>query len=1178
MKMCGIFCLALTMSVSAKVYSQQNEVSLNLKDVTLEEFIEEVKQQTGVHFLYNASLFEGADRVTVKARKEPLAEVLEEILGQKGYAIDYRDEVVVIVKQAPELFVPQVNKRTVSGTVKDEEGEPLPGVSVVLKGTTTGVATDINGNYRLLIPAGEHVLVFSMVGMKTQEEIIGDRAEINVVLREDATRMEEVVVTGYQTISRERSTASFDIVQGLELKETSMARGSILEGLEGLAPGFTVNLSEDAESKYMVRGLTSINSSKEPLFVVDGVAISADDLESMLSANDIASISVLKDATAVSIWGSQAANGVVVVATKKGGNTNGKLRVSYDGNITLKGKPDIDYYDLMDSRTFIKNATEVFEMQEYQDAYPWSEVSEQNYSDMYHSYLGPIVFPHEEILYAWQRGEISLEGRNKQLEALAATDGYQSYWDEFVSNAWIQTHTLSVSGGTEKFTVFASLGYEGDRGNEHNTDRTYKLNLNQNLKLAPWLTWDLTLNAAYTESKNYINPFQLSNLDALSNMLPYAGFKNADGSWANFNVYELYKPFREEVEGLFGISMDYYPVEDFFKTMDDSYTLKVRANTGLKIDLWKGISYEGRFSYLRGSSNGEKYYPEDTYYIRHARIISIDENGNELLPSRGGDFTVNDNFYTDWTVRNQLTYNANFDDMKHQITALVGLEYRENKTKGYTSFERGYDYQTMINTYYDMTALEDAWYNYFGGFPDSSTDRTSQSETVLRYVSYYGNLAYTFDEKYSINGSIRVDQSNLFGTDVNDQFKPIGSVGLSWKMSNEAFMSSVDWLDNLTLRGSFGFSGNSPDPDAGGPYNILSAYSNSGVFGSSSGYELSSPSNALLTWEKTRTWNVGVDFDFLANRLSGSLDWYNKKTTDLLGDKAVNVLTGFQTVYANVGSLLNKGFELSLNSHNIATRDFNWYTTLNLAYNKNEVLSYYNEPATSPGTVLGWNYVEGYPAGALFAYKWAGLRHEDGVPQVYDHEGNIVADYYELAAEDVHYEGTVIPKWNGSFINRFTYKGFDLSANFIFNLGHVMRTSPYFALYGRFSFNRSNDFDKRWRQPGDEKHTDIPSAFEDPNYSGRFALGSEGFYRSSDRAIQSASFLKLRELSLGYTLPKHISAKIHADNIRLRVAAHDVFRIVANDKGIDPEVFSLYSAQRWAQYGAYCSIGLSLNF
>ena len=156
MKMCGIFCLALTMSVSAKVYSQQNEVSLNLKDVTLEEFIEEVKQQTGVHFLYNASLFEGADRVTVKARKEPLAEVLEEILGQKGYAIDYRDEVVVIVKQAPELFVPQVNKRTVSGTVKDEKGQPLPGVSVVLKGTTTGVATDINGNYRLLIPAGEH--------------------------------------------------------------------------------------------------------------------------------------------------------------------------------------------------------------------------------------------------------------------------------------------------------------------------------------------------------------------------------------------------------------------------------------------------------------------------------------------------------------------------------------------------------------------------------------------------------------------------------------------------------------------------------------------------------------------------------------------------------------------------------------------------------------------------------------------------------------------------------------------------------------------------------------------------------------------------------------------------------------------------------------------------------------
>jgi TonB-linked SusC/RagA family outer membrane protein len=1171
----SLFMASMLVSVNVCAQNVEKKVSISCKDEPLPTILNRIERQSGYKMNFSndeLSRYRVSAVIEAKTAVEAVDQLIKDLPLER--TVNGRYIVIHKSKNAPSP-TQSSDRKTVKGSVRCADGTPLVGVTILEKGTLNGAITDWNGSFTLTTD-NDAILTFSYIGYKSVELYAKDRMDI--VMDENVEMLSDVVVTGYQTISRERSAGSFNIVRGEDMKESSKARGSILEGLEGLAPGFSVNLSNDAVSKYLVRGLTSINSSKEPLFVVDGVPLAGSDLESMLSATDVATVTVLKDATAVSIWGSRAANGVVVVVTRSGSNTNGQVNVAYDGNITMKGKIDLDYFNLMDSRTFIKNATERFESDDYHEAFPWSTFMTDKSKFANYAYY-QAVYPHERILYDWKNGKISLDERNRQLEQLASQDGYQSYQDEIMTSPWMQNHTISLSGGTEKVSVIGSIGYEGRTGDYHNTDDTYKLNFKQNFKVTKWFNWDILLNASYTDSKSYINPLDTYGAQGIYNFIPYALMRNADGTTANFNSFILDEQYWDADEYTFGISTDFFPVSDFFSSTIKTKNTRVRANTGIQLDLWKGLGYEVRFSYFSGSSNGEQYIPQDTWHIRSARLDAIDADGNKYLPDKGGDFTVNNIFNSDWTVRNQLTYNSSFDNLKHQITALAGCEYRESKTKGYVSFERGYDYQTMSNTVYDINAAREfgSTANYWGTFAPLDYDDITQSEVVLRYVSYYANLAYTFNEKYSINGNVRVDQSNLFGTDVNNQYKPIGSVGLAWNLFKEDFMRRIHWLNGLTLRLGYGHSGNSPSPDAGGPYNIIVPHYHP-ILGSNSGYVLSTPANRKLSWEKTRTYNVGIDFALLNHRLNGTVDLYHKKTMDLLAYKSLNILTGFRTAYANVGEMENKGVELALNSHNIATKDFNWHTSLSLAYNKNEIVDYYNEPTTSASTMLNRHYVEGYPAGALFALKWAGLRHEDGVAQAFDKDGNKSDDFNTLTAEDTYYVGTVIPKWTGSFTNRFNYKGLELSAMFVFSGGNHLRTDPYLLLSSRFLENRLATFDDRWRQPGDEAFTDVPSAFDDPTYSGRASKSDAFIYQYGDQHIQSASFLKLRELALGYALPGELCSKLYAKNLKVRLAAHNLLRIVANEKGIDPEAFNLYTGKRATNYGAFYSIGLTANF
>ena len=1163
--------MVLIFGLSASLFAQ-NRVTLNCKGASLREVMEQIKQQTSLSFAFTDNIDADKIKISATANNADLEGTLNKILAP--YGITYRIVGKQIILNPVHKTATAAQKNiAVRGKITSESGEPLPGVVVQDINTNKFVTADLDGNYEISVQP-DTKLLFTSIGMQDTELQVRGRAIMNVVMATDVQVLDDVIVTGYQTISKERSAASFNIVQGETVKSSAMSRGSILESLEGTAAGLTIDFRPTSGYKYVVRGLTSINSSNVPLFVLDGVPVDAENVESLLSANDIQSVTVLKDATAVSIWGSRAANGVVVITSKSGGNTNGKITVSYDGSFTMKGKADIDGYNMMDNQTFMKNALEVFQMPEYQEAYPWGVVSAAANGLSMTTYNAPMILPHEEILYDWQRGLISSDVRDSRLAAMAKNDGYGQVMDLMTVNTWNTSHNISVSGGTGKFKIFGSVGYDGQQSGFHKSNDTYKINLRQSYQIFKWLNWDMTINASMSKAKEKYEA-NFSEGNSYLTRLPYAMLQNADGSWVDYNQYIMAPLWRDKIEPELGISTIYNPVVDFNKTALKTDALRVRANTAFTAKIIKGLTYELRFQYLRGTSNQEFYIPEDTWHIRNLRILGTAYSTNkQMFPAKGGDFTVTENKQSDYTIRHQINYNNSFNQDKHQITALAGTEWRESSTNAYKSFIKGYDYQTMAQTQYDITNSRNAFLNYFGGATYPTVDGFSTGESKLRYVSYYGNLAYTALKKYTLNASIRIDQSNLFGTDVNNQYKPLGSIGAAWRISEEKFMSDINWIDNLTLRASWGLSGNSPLPSMGGPFDIIGATTHTSFKGEQ-GFKITTPSNKMICWEKTRTWNIGLDFSVLSRRLNGSVDFYHKNTTDLLANKPLNVLTGYSSIFANVGSLENKGIEVSLHSTNINGKDFIWTTDFNFSLNNNKVKDYYKAPSqTVQDKVFYGSQTEGYPIGALWGFKWAGLRHEDGVPQVYDKDGNIKYNYQEMKVDDVQYIGTAVPKYSGSLLNRFSFKDFELSALIIFNLGYKIATSnTNIQLSGRFDKNRTAEFDQRWRKPGDEEFTNVPSAFEDPKSTGRALWYSGYVYQYSDVAYESGSYMKLRELSLSYNLPKSVCKKLSIGNAKVRVSAHDLFKVVANSKGIDPEI-GIYGED----YGANYSFGLSINF
>ena len=1174
MKITAILLFSIFMQVSANTYSQQ--VTLDLKNVKLQKVFMEINRQTSYQFFYKDELLDKAGKVSISMKNAGMKEALEACFKNLPVTFSIVEKTIIVKEKTAEMAVAApLYAETVKGRITDTSGLPLEGATVTVKETGSMALVDRDGKFSIPAKNGQ-ILIISFVGYTTVQYKVGASSSqiiIQLVPQSQNLKSITLVNTGYQTLSKERSTGSYSTVNNEEIKNKTLSM-NVVDRLEGLVPGLSVNYGASNE-KFLIRGLTTIQASRQPLIVIDGVPISDyASVTTLINPQDVETMTVLRDATAASIWGSAAANGVIVIETKKGklAAQAQKIKLKFNAFSTFRGRPDLDYFNMMSTSQFLKTSREIFSATDY----PWATVTNT---------LGvtPIVPPHERIQYDLSRGLITSAVADQRFDSLAQYNNRNQINEYLTQPSVLSNYSLNFDGGSKFHSYYGSLAYTLDKNDKKTDLSRYQLNLRQNFTFSPAIKLDLITNVAYEKTKNFL----LSDLPASnSNYLPYAMFADASGKPLSQAYLKRMEEYRTLSESQSMIDLNYIPLAEPAKTLNDKVNFSARLNAGLTVKLFKGLTYEGRAQFQNATTDGYEYYNQSSYKVRDELVyftkaaVAPATTPTYYLPITGGHYITQNASSNSWTVRNQF----NFDRIiaqKHQITAIAGTEMRSNLNKSVQSIRRGYDFQTMTYSLYNEDSLAVRGVTAPVNFMPSRTTNNvltakpvTYLETEKRFVSAYSNAAYTYNKKYTVNASIRFDQSNLFGTDKSLQYKPIWSLGGGWNISKESFFK-VDQIDNLNLRLTYGLGGNAPNPGFGGPYDIVNASNVAYFSGLGTGYTVVVPRNEKIRWERTTTTNFGVDFAAFNNRISGSIDVYKKYTTDLLGYQPADPTSGWSYAYNNLGDLENKGMELQLNSTNFSSSKLKWTTDFTLSYNKNKIVSLKTASAVTASGKVNSTFMEGYSAYGLFAYNYIGL-DASGNPMALKANGTDTARKSgDLTVVDPVYMGSTQPLWYGGITNNISYKQFSLSFLIVYNFGNVMRKDVNQFYTGRLATNVPNSLTNRWQKAGDELVTDVP------RYTGNTAQNGLRFlnlYTQANTNVIDAGYVKLRDITLTYNLPKGLADRMSMSDCAIYGQVNNIMLSRNNSANIDPEYYNLSSGTRTGRMPSFYTIGIRTTF
>jgi TonB-linked SusC/RagA family outer membrane protein len=972
-------------------------------------------------------------------------------------------------------------ERTITGTVTSaDDNSSLPGVNVLAKGTNKGAVTDAEGKYRIAVPANTTMLVFSFVGFTTQELEIGNRSTIDVALKTDATELSEVIVTGYGTQEKRDFSGNVAKVGAADLKD--MPLPSFDNALQGKAAGVVVNAGSGKLGQGIqirVRGQSSVSASNEPLYVIDGIPVTTDDLGSTggatnpladINPQDIESINILKDASSAAIYGARGANGVVLVTTKRGkaGRTNVNFGYQF-GSSTPSRK-----VEFMNSEQFISYYRQAAGNSDRIDGIPTND------PDSYTAYM-------EGFFDAFSLGTFNTPNQ-------ASTN----WGDLAFQSAPMQQYDLNLSGGNEKTSFYISgqllnqkgilIGNQLDRYTgrvnvEHKASDRFKLGMNMSL--------GRTYNQRISGDRQFDNPMQMVALTPLTPQTDPAtglpvGMPPGD---VNLPVY-------------------YNPLINIGNAYNNTTVYRNISNIFGQLDIVKGLSFRSEFGVDILNQQEEAYY-------------------NSLTQRNfGAPLGLGRNLYT--RVDNYNTNNFfNFDRSigeKHSINAVLGMSYQQSQTK--TNFIEGQDFPSDA---YRMIA--------------SAARRTngSSTETNFRFVSYFARANYKLMDRYLLGVSARVDGSSRFGNESKYGFFPAVSAG--WILSEENFLKNLEQVSLLKIRASYGRTGNAEI----GNFPARGLFTGDANYGGTPGQRPSQLANPNLRWETTNQWDVGVEFGLFSDRISGEIDYYQKRTTGLLLNVNVPATVGFTTQVRNVGEMINRGVEFVLNTENLVG-DFRWKTSFNIARNINRVENLGGQ-IIEGGLNNMSRAVEGQPLGTFFTAEYAGVDPENGNALWYRNttqaDGSVdrsTTSRYNEAQRVV--VGSPLPDWSGGITNTFSYKGFDLSIFFNAMLGQEINfygAGRFASANGRFEDNQTADQLNSWRP--DNRNTDIPEA----------RLFFNNGAQPSSRFIYSASFVRLRNVSLSYNVPRSVLQKIKMNSARVFVAGQNLL-LFTPYKGWDPEV------------------------
>ena len=1137
--------------IAGSAYSQEN-LKLNLKEVSLMTLFREIQKQTGIDFVYNEEQCRDFGKVSVEISDGMVEQLLQQVFDSSK--LTYRFENGVIMIKALDEMRPQEQKVQISGSVVDTKGQPLPGVTILLKGTTVGCVTDSEGNFRLELPMRENiVLSFSFVGMKTIEVAYSGQKEMKVVLEEEITEMEQVNVisTGYYDIDKSKMTGAVEVVTAREIAGKGYT--SIDEVLRGTLAGVSVmNVSgrPGAQAQIRIRGVNSLTGNMEPMWIVDGmpmqgnlptsVGVGATDLENTvltsgignISPDDVESITILKDAAAAAIYGSRAANGVIVIKTKRG--RVGKSYINVQSSFAISEAPK-NRLEMMNSEEKI-----AFERSLYED------------------------FPNATL-----RGRASLlykgidEGTISRADAMAELENMRQintdWFDEIFRVALNHKHVVTLSGGSETTQFYSSINYSNEQGVIPNNDykhfgATLKLthDFNRNLRILFDVSSSLRTEKS---SASAVNPLYYATFAN-----PYERPYDENGNYAYDYSYE---PELSKVKD--GYMYDFNMLKDLRENTAKTKYGSNQVNLQLEWKLFEGFMYSLAGTVSNTSSYTRKEIAPGSYTSKVKSWILDLYSENEIPDNLNlGALQENTSRSFGWTVRNQIKYARELKE-DHFVNIVVGHEVSAVESNSFMQYSPQYDVDKGLIGYPNLDGVNAG---------DLDLDRLHEtSKGQDRSVSVFATASYSYKDRYVVAGSSRWDGADIIGTD--NRFSPLWNVSLKWNMHEENFMKSCRFVNVLSLRGSYGFTG-SIDRNAY-PFTLM-------TYGSLRYYDGIQlpidvmPGNPSVKWQKKEDRSIGLDFSLFNYRINGTVNYYCNDVNNLLGDKKIPYSTGRGSVVANLSSLRNSGWEFSLNTVNIDHENFRWTTSFNIALNDNKITDAFYEKISDLYTIRRKYQIEGYPVNAWFGFKTAGInpqtgefmiftdaKDEDGHPKGYPYGNGYIADGSTYSTENAYYLGEAEPPISGGFGTTLTYKRLSLNAQFAFMTGHKIKSFKSYngSLMNASRLNQLKTEANRWRKPGDITNV--------PKYTTSTATLS--LLEITDDKLEDGSYLKCNLISLGYNLPSNLCQKLGLSQLRCTFNVHNLFTWTKY-RGIDPETLGAFGYPSAKKYMFTLNLGI----
>lgn len=1161
-------------------------VTLSEKNTSLEIIFKKIRVQTGYDFFGDIGLLKSAKKINIEVKNVNLVEALNYCFQNQDITYVISNKIIVFRqknKSLSDIHTKTTLDLNIRGKIFDENGKPLSGATITIKGTNKTTTTDQNGEYSLQVTPSNIILV-SYVGYETREikvsDIkIGTPFLIRLKLNTAKLKQIDVVSTGYQDLPKERATGSFQTITAKQLEHSTSP--DLLRRLEGITTGLDFNNNilqyPTNSAKFRaptivaltIRGKNNLNSlpntdpnvvSGQPLVVIDGIP--SPYAIDKINPNDVESINILQDAAAASIWGSRAANGVIVIKTKRG-KFQTPTSVFFNANVNVTDKMDLFYRKMMSTSDFID-----------------AQLAQLNYNNLVtpdpvipdypddiaigQSPLSPVA----EIWNTWKNKRINDTQYKTQIDALRNNDIRNDLTKYFLRRAVTQSYNLGVSGGINNYAYYLSAGYDKSINNTINSDAD-RITVNYSASLKP--VKNLSLDAVISYNQQNKNEQGAGTVSLTGDGLyPYSRLVDDNG-----NPTAVPRAYRQAfIDSLMNkfpnklLDMSYKPLYDINQGYTKYKNQLMSLNLSASYKINSIFSASAIYSSSWGQDEQNQLKGQNSFYMRDLVNKFTDAFTNPGTLTRiipvGGFYIPGITKYNNQTLRGQINADKTWAD-KHELTVILGAEAGQISSNFRNNWLYGYNEQTKtVNNELPFGILHPLLFvdPSVGTGAASIPYGTTFSDFRTRAFSVYSNAAYTYDKRYTVSASFRNDFSSIFGEGTNEHGSPYYSLGGKWTISNEKFYN-LAWLPDLQLKATFGYNGNVNATVSPRPLINYSEFS-------SVGYRLpfastNNGSNRELRPEKAAMLNFALSFGTKNNRLNGNIEYYTRKTTDLIAETSLDPSTGFQTLAYNAADLRGTGVDISLNSRNLQLNKFSWNSSFLFSYNRVKVTRLFT---SKPNTVLQQisntpPYNEGADLSRLYAFRWAGLDPETGDPMGYidgkpvriTGDRTVFNQIANAPSSTAHYFGSAVPVYYGSFRNTFNYENFSASFNFLYKLGYYFRRSNinivrYSSLFLDNTIQGA-EYKDRWQKPGDEKLTNVPSVVF-PVIPGGNTEIRDYFYSNSEINVLKGDHIRLQEINLSYTFKKTFWAiknpRIYANVTNLGI----VWR--ANKYGIDPDI------------------------